>query len=542
MKNKVRQNRLAQILIAILAIFAIQANCNGVDPKDERLQSASQVQIFDQGLYLYQLSITNITLPPPRITTPESPYKEVGEVIVSGYSITRTQLESRNYPSISPLSTTLKVRLYKLEIAGEDCNDSNRLIKSEFLGEVDLNDSGKWEIKVVLAANSLIAATISTGVQESPLSNIVMSLDTAALNEAFFSEKNGWGSYKEAVKIPLEGVKDIEEEYIPFTISGKGMQGWCVRAWIENDQGAYLEWSRTNVNKNGNWSLSVPVLKGYNKYSIEVLYPNELNKPIPDLKRDVALVGVVYPDFNPVWPFGTTNQEGIYIPKFKGIQITAWFGPNDYHKNDSISRGYHDGIDIGAVQGTSVKAIAKGCVYQIRTTKDNGGWAVFIDHGSWVSYYYHMDKNSIPEKLMSVPTSPRSSTNCIEVNAGEEIGKVGEERHLHLAAFFWGKNNRTSTLKDTNFLTDIGGGRVVDVKGRLINVNPSKDVLLENQKPASNILYTCAGIGFWGNLDWSAISLSWKEGTSFNYLNQELKSFGPNRVYWQNCLKTPIKK
>lgn len=102
-------------------------------------------------------------------------------------------------------------------------------------------------------------------------------------------------------------------------------------------------------------------------------------------------------------------------------RITSPFG-NRKHPVTGVSNSFHNGIDIAAASGTSVKAAASGTVTK-RYYHENGGNSIVIAHDNgFTSGYAHLSS-------FSVKIGDR-------VKQGQEIGKSGATgrvtaAHLH---------------------------------------------------------------------------------------------------------------
>ena len=105
----------------------------------------------------------------------------------------------------------------------------------------------------------------------------------------------------------------------------------------------------------------------------------------------------------------------VYVLPLRSYTLTSKFGPRWGR--------LHPGIDLGAPEGTSYYAVARGKVILAR---NNGGYGlnIMIDHGGGiVSVYGHSSKLLVKEGQI--------------VEAGDLIGKVGNTgysfgAHLHL--------------------------------------------------------------------------------------------------------------
>lgn len=126
----------------------------------------------------------------------------------------------------------------------------------------------------------------------------------------------------------------------------------------------------------------------------------------------------------------------VVVPPLDHARITQDFGPTSFAlEPPRCYQGrcyphFHDGIDLAAPLGTTVRAIAAGTVILAGRLSD-GAVVVEIDHGSALSLYGHLQ----PDLLVTEGQS---------VSAGEPIGSVGMTGnttgpHLHLGIFVSGQ-------------------------------------------------------------------------------------------------------
>jgi murein DD-endopeptidase MepM/ murein hydrolase activator NlpD len=130
------------------------------------------------------------------------------------------------------------------------------------------------------------------------------------------------------------------------------------------------------------------------------------------------------------------GATAIVVWPIDGARITQGFGPTSLTLEPArcfegqCYPHFHDGIDLAAPLGASVRAIAAGSVIFAGRLSD-GAVVVEIDHGSAVSLYGHL----LADLLVSEGES---------VSAGEPIGAVGltgntTGPHLHLGILVSGE-------------------------------------------------------------------------------------------------------
>jgi murein DD-endopeptidase MepM/ murein hydrolase activator NlpD len=144
-------------------------------------------------------------------------------------------------------------------------------------------------------------------------------------------------------------------------------------------------------------------------------------------------------DWYPPLVLSWANRYGasaIVVWPIDGARITQGFGPTSLSLEPArcyegqCYPHFHDGIDLAAPEGTTVRAIAAGSVIYAGALSD-GAVVVEIDHGSAVSLYGHLE----PALLVVEGES---------VSAGEPIGAVGltgttTGPHLHLGILVSGE-------------------------------------------------------------------------------------------------------
>jgi murein DD-endopeptidase MepM/ murein hydrolase activator NlpD len=130
------------------------------------------------------------------------------------------------------------------------------------------------------------------------------------------------------------------------------------------------------------------------------------------------------------------GASGVVVWPIDGARITQGFGPTSLTLEPArcfegrCYPHFHDGIDLAAPLGTTVRAIASGRV--IFAGRLSGGAVVVeIDHGSAVSLYGHLEGNLLVGEGESV-------------SAGEPIGAIGltgttTGPHLHLGILVSGE-------------------------------------------------------------------------------------------------------
>ena len=104
-------------------------------------------------------------------------------------------------------------------------------------------------------------------------------------------------------------------------------------------------------------------------------------------------------------------------PPLSNLYITSEFGIRDFR-----GMWWHNGIDLRAVVGTPVFAVADGVVRVSKNNPTGYGLYIVVDHNKWGSLYAHLSKLLVTENTI--------------VKAGDLIGLSGntgnsEAAHLH---------------------------------------------------------------------------------------------------------------
>ena len=166
-------------------------------------------------------------------------------------------------------------------------------------------------------------------------------------------------------------------------------------------------------------------------------------------------------------------------------------GCTAYHNS---SDGYgHNGIDVGAPQGTEVYASASGKIFYNGNTLRGRGIVVVIEHKvnekySYYSYYQH---------LSGINTEHKSGS---DIEAGDVIGYVGHTggkygNHLHFGIILGEPNNGEKALKEKNsYLTKIENkGWVTENKLKYGAILTNPDVTKSGQLSNKDSVYNHGG-------------------------------------------------
>lgn len=115
--------------------------------------------------------------------------------------------------------------------------------------------------------------------------------------------------------------------------------------------------------------------------------------------------------------------------------ITSWFG----WRNDPFTglRSFHTGLDIGAAQGTSIRAAMEGSVSAIGYSVVSGNYIVLAHHSGYSTMYAHLSS-------VAVRTGQRVSTSTVIGAVGSTGYSTGP--HLHFTVQKHGRLVNPMTL------------------------------------------------------------------------------------------------
>lgn len=230
-----------------------------------------------------------------------------------------------------------------------------------------------------------------------------------------------------------------ESDFNPEVLSPAGAVG-LMQLMPDNCKEHGLDWKSTCKDPEKNINAGTSQIAGYLK----------------DYKNDLVLALAAYnagpgnvEKYNGVPPFAETENYVIVVPqlykeyseKYGKEVIKAGDGGKYYTgkeflwpANGPLTSGYgmrwgtmHNGIDIGAPEGSPIVAAAEGTVtLSAHDHPDGFGWYVIVDHGNGTETWYgHMYKETVSVKVGQ------------KVTRGQKIAKVGNNGgstgpHLHL--------------------------------------------------------------------------------------------------------------
>ena len=160
----------------------------------------------------------------------------------------------------------------------------------------------------------------------------------------------------------------------------------------------------------------------------------------------------------------------MYIKPLPDIKITSKFGPRT-HPVTKV-KGFHNGVDFGAIIGTPCLAVADGIV---AISKVNGGgsskgygYYIVIEHNGFTTLYAHLKKLGLP-----VGTRVKAGdVVALTGNSGESTGP-----HLHFEI-------RTGKVNGTFFTKDKEGKMPGAIDPETFKLEPEWESIL--RKAASN--------------------------------------------------------
>ncbi|MEY3471204.1 MAG: hypothetical protein RLZZ223_554, partial [Candidatus Parcubacteria bacterium] len=124
---------------------------------------------------------------------------------------------------------------------------------------------------------------------------------------------------------------------------------------------------------------------------------------------------------------GTVCSARGYAWPVQGGRITQGFGMTSFAKSGAYGGAGHNGIDIGAPNGTPVYATAAGTVVSVGFNDNSyGKWVVIKHTDGYFSLYGHLSAQGV--------------SNGQSVSRGQNIGRVGSTGfatgpHLHFTIY-----------------------------------------------------------------------------------------------------------
>lgn len=482
-------NPLTKILIAILALFTVQANCN-VSPTDERLQPVVNQEVLTQKQFMEQLAILDYgMIPPPWITEPAENPAEGGLITIGGWGYTQSDLKSREIPTVN---------LYRLKPKGcsGDFDIESEIGKAQSL-------SNKWTFEnIEVRSGDIIGAVIS--IEDGKKSNIG---NVVIISPETFSPR-----ITRIVQPGVPGVTVVDaklkiflgEKFVPVTMEGTGIPYACVGVF-ERSAGDNYYLQEGVVDSNGKWSIkNIPVHDGPNVFVVKSIGENRIDS----FEEKITLVGEAGVKLQ--WPIGKMVKKGVYEPDYSA-HIEAWYGPNDFHRTFYGTLRSHNGLDIAKGRGAPIIPVAPGIVIRA-DNKWAGGKIVIIDHGRYGSMYLHLDSISVKKD------------QAVEIT--EELGKMGNTGvssdgvHLHVNLFIWPANGKDKDYWKKQSTSDLANLRLGLIR---VNINPPKNIGLgpsiwnrnKTEDSGSSYLIKCmTEVNVW-NVDWSKIPVNWTEGGTY---------------------------
>ncbi len=431
------------ILVVVITILSFACDVPSDDPRIPP-NISPYLSIFTEYIG-YLKALPEGQIPIPIILEPKPPITTPTIATFSGFSPNQSDLNSTNPPVIN---------LYTVRPNGCD----GEIIRGELLGTVTLAgendislDSRKWTIEdVELKIESLfVAATITVDGSE--------------------------GDYSEIMILNPQNVMPIiigpnPENPVPpkISISGQAYPGFCLSIYRSGSliKDIDIPYSVEEPMKIIDWSTGVKT-----EQLISIKDDSTKNKFLIIVKGyDIPSIDLNYsldsPNFQ--WPFGS-DVEGLFQADEKMSCVTAWSGTNDFH----IS--LHSGIDLNCittVPNKYVRAVSEGVVYYAKFDSIVGN-SIAIDHGSFVTLYWHLEK--IDEKVKK--GEPVKQGQIIGLMGS--TGKYSTGPHLHFQSFWWGDILTKEKFKTTPY-TPVGA-TLINPNAHSLNVCPGpKDLWLIN--------------------------------------------------------------
>lgn len=477
MKTYIKLSSIKSLSIPLVVVFLVSLACsNGVSPTDPNIPPVISPYLTVFGTYLgYLKGLPSGQIPTPMIISPSSPANNQGSLSIQGYGPNQTDLQSKSNPQVT---------LYAVQPI--DCKGGLKKVGtlgSAAIGQpgTDTSDSRQWQIPNLTIPTTVhfIAAVMNIDGKEGPFSDILV-LNANEVTPTILTP----GMFQ-----------NVGRE---FTLSGKTPTGVCLS--IYHDDSWITEWftqsSQTSV-QTMDWSFNVTrgTHQGVNFYQVRL-------KNIQSIPPATVQVYLETPKI--IWPLGTTDASGNYVPDPTLGVVMGWSGTNDYYTSEDW--GVHQGLDIAGHKivnkgdckdivvepERTVHAVANGKVFAIDTKgSSSAGKFVAIDHGTWISWYLHFEQILV--------------TNGVPVTAGTPIGIMGTTGrssgcHLHLQLIWWGD---------------------VSTKNEFIKNNPNRVYQPGSASISLNdpTLPVCPGVENLWNINWGVVNLDPSEnpmGITFN--------------------------
>ena len=218
-------------------------------------------------------------------------------------------------------------------------------------------------------------------------------------------DENGWLLVNRGTDyckdISLAYYKEINNDELFFQVSPE--------EWID-----YTEWTLNELEKNNNEKKPSPKKQGPKWRNVT---SDQL--PVPAYLRAKGVDGAKKIFSWPIEP--------------KSFWLSSLFGPR---KKPNGSWGFHYGLDMAAIRGTLVKAVAPGRVIEKRNDKNGYGKTILIVHNKqYRTRYAHLDTI-----LVNIGQTVERSQLIGRVGNTGAIRKMGfDGSHLHFEVSSFGK-------------------------------------------------------------------------------------------------------
>ena len=319
---------------------------------------------------------------------------------------------------VSRLNSDIKNLQSQLASVGQKINETDVNIKE--------TTQNIQELESQIADNkSTIKSLVESLYKKSLVKNEIVAVVRAEKLSEVFSEVE----YSNTMQMRIQTLlSDISQKKAELDLTNQNLANQ--KATLASTQGA-LEDTKESIENNKNTVQS--------KAKASEITVNQLNSSLNSLdsqqksleeKRKATAVELANLEAELLKQFGqggaVCSARGYAWP-VQGGKITQGFGMTSYAKSGAYGGAGHNGIDIGAPNGTPVYATASGTVVSVGFNNNSyGKWIVIKHTDGYFSLYGHLSAQSV--------------SNGQSVSRGQNIGKVGSTGfatgpHLHFTIY-----------------------------------------------------------------------------------------------------------
>lgn len=319
---------------------------------------------------------------------------------------------------VSKLNSDIKNLQNQLNSVGQKINETDVNIKETTQNIQDL------EAKIA-ENKSTIKSLVESLYKKSLVKNEIVAVVRAEKLSDVFSEVE----YSNTMQMRIQTLlSDISAKKADLDVTNQNLANQ--KATLASTQGA-LEDTKESIENNKNTVQS--------KAKASEITVNQLNSSLNSLdsqqksleeKRKATAVELANLEAALLKQFGrggnVCSARGYAWP-VQGGRITQGFGMTSFAKSGAYGGAGHNGIDIGAPNGTPVYATAAGTVVSVGFNDNSyGKWVVIKHTDGYFSLYGHLSAQGV--------------SNGQSVSRGQNIGKVGSTGfatgpHLHFTIY-----------------------------------------------------------------------------------------------------------